>query len=390
MFKSMNHSIADLFQGKPLTTSAQQTSNAGAPQASAMSQTDNALAPQAQKIRFSFLFFSDVRKDISNRQKYQFTRQMVEYADQSQFEAVYFPERHFYEFGSIFANNAIMAAYFAPLTKNVRLRTAAVSATLHHPAAIVENWAMVDILSEGRVDLGLGNGWSKSDFILSPDTWHDRVQLRNERIEIIRKLWRGESVAFAGPDGEMFDTVVHPRPLQKELNVWYVTNTDHGFEYAGRMGYNVFTMLYAIDLDQMAHKIAIYRQARCAAGLAPEAGQVSLMMHTFTHPDLDWVHKVVASPFKDYIRSSISPHMKFAQQEVSEADVNKMVDYSYARYFSGAGIFGTFADCQRQIDKCIRIGVDEIAFLQDFGMDYSAVTGAFEHLDALVQHYRAR
>src|SRR5690606_20909417 len=125
---------------------------------------------------------SDVRKDISDGEKYRFMRELVEFADQSGFAAVYFPERHFHEFGSIFANNSIVAAYFAPITQNIRLRTAAVTATLHHPVEIVENWAMVDILSHGRVDLGFGNGWNKADFVLSPDTYNDRVSLRNERI----------------------------------------------------------------------------------------------------------------------------------------------------------------------------------------------------------------
>src|SRR5256885_9780955 len=127
---------------------------------------DEAPGPKKRKITFSYIFFSDVRKDISDREKYRFVRELVEFADQSGFESVCFPERHFYEFGSIYANNGIVAAYFAPLTRQVRLRAVSVSCPLHHPAAIVENWAMIDILSNGRVDLGFGSGWSKADFIL--------------------------------------------------------------------------------------------------------------------------------------------------------------------------------------------------------------------------------
>lgn len=144
-------------------------------------------------VSFSYLFFSDVRKDVSDRDKYRFARELVEFADQAGFEAVCFPERHFYEFGSIYANNGIAAAYFAPLTKNVRLRSAAVTNTLHHPVEIVENWAMVDILSDGRVDLGVGSGWNKADFILSPETYEERAAIRDRRIPVIQKLWRGKA-----------------------------------------------------------------------------------------------------------------------------------------------------------------------------------------------------
>lgn len=342
-----------------------------------------------QSVSFSYLFFSDVRKDISDKEKYRFARELVEFADQSGFEAVYFPERHFYEFGSIYANNGIMAAYFAPITKNVRLRTAAVTNTLRHPAAIVEDWAMVDILSNGRVDLGFGSGWNKPDFILSPDTYENRIALRNERIPIIQKLWRGESIRFPGPGGEMFETTVYPRPIQKELNVWYVSNSEHGFAYAGSQGYNVFTMLYGIDLNALGKKIDLYRQARKTAGLDPNAGTISLMMHTLVHPDKDFVQREVSSPFKEYIGSSILPHMKKEGRELSSKEVEQMIDYSYTRYFQTGGIFGPLEDCQAQIDKAISVGVNEVVFLQDFGVDYAVVKDSLIYLKQLVDRNKS-
>ena len=335
-------------------------------------------------LSFSYLFFSDVREDVSDREKYRFARELVEFADQSGFEAVYFPERHFSEFGSIYANNAVTAAYFAPLTRNVRLRTAAVTITTHHPVEIVENWAMVDILSNGRVDLGFGNGWNKADFIVSPDTYEDRVALRNARIPIVQKLWRGESVSFPGPGGEAIPVTVYPRPLQPELNVWYVTTSDAGFQYAGAQGYNVFTMLSGVDLRELGKKIECYREARAQAGLERDGGTVTLMMHTFVHPDDEWVHRSVAAPFKKYIRSSLTPHMKAVGKQVSAAEVDRMVDYSYARYFQTGGIFGSVEDCQKQLQRAADAGVNEIAFLQDFGVDYGAVRASLRYLQQLV------
>ena len=336
-------------------------------------------------ISFSYLFFSDVRKDISDREKYCFTRELVEFADQVGFASVCFPERHFYEFGSIYANNGIAAAYFAPLTKNVRLRSAAVTNTLHHPVEIVENWAMVDILSDGRVDLGFGSGWNKADFILSPDNYDDRAKIRDQRIPIIQKLWRGDTLEFPGPGGKKFPIITYPRPIQKELNVWYFSISEHGFRQAGKYGYNVFSMLHGIDLLIFKKYIDIYRAARAEAGLDPQCGCVTLMMHTFVHPDMDWVHKVVAGPFKEYIRSSIIPQMKARDKNFDNSQIDQILQYSYARYFKTGGIFGPVEDCQKQIDMAIQIGVNEIAFLQDFGMDYSAVKNAFDYLQQLVE-----
>ena len=368
---SVNKNIAELFSGKLSAET---------------DQKDPRLISRKgpKKATFSYLFFSDVRKDVSDWEKYQFARELVEFADSSGFEAVYFPERHFYEFGSIYANNGIMAAYLAPITRNIRLRTAAVTSTLHHPVEIVENWAMVDILSNGRVDLGFGNGWNKPDFILSPETYENRISLRNERIPIIQKLWRGESVSFPGPGGEMFPVTAYPRPVQKELNVWYVTISVQGFAYAGKHGYNIFTMLYGIDLNELGTKIGVYRQARKEAGLDPDTGIVSLMMHTFVHPDMEWVESIVSSPFRDYIRSSLAPHMKAEGKELKGEEMEKMVDYSFARYFQTGGIFGPLENCQKQVDEAIGVGVNDIAFLQDFGVDYAAVKDSLVYLKQLV------
>jgi natural product biosynthesis luciferase-like monooxygenase protein len=339
-------------------------------------------------ITFSCIFFSDIRKDVTSSARFRFVRELVEFADQSGFEAVCFPERHFHEFGSIYANNAVAAAYFAPLTKRVRLRAAAVSAPLHHPAEVVENWAMVDILSGGRVDLGFGAGWNKPDFILSPDTYSDRFNLRDQRIPIIQKLWRGESVAFPGPGGEMFAVTVHPRPIQPELNVWYSTFSNHGFEHAGRMGYNIFTMLVPANLEALGQKISLYRKARAGAGFDPAAGIVSLLMHTFVHPDMDWVQHVVSAPFREYIASSVVPQMKALDKHFDDSELEKIVDYSYARYFRTGGIFGSIEDSQKQIDRAIATGVNDIAFLLDFGVDYEAVKQSLEYVKRLVDRNR--
>ncbi|MFG6107398.1 MupA/Atu3671 family FMN-dependent luciferase-like monooxygenase [Leptothoe sp. EHU-05/26/07-4] len=339
-------------------------------------------------VTFSCIFFSDVRKTISNRSKYAFVRELVEFADHAGFEAVCFPERHFHEFGAIYANNAVVAAYFAPLTNHVRLRAAAVSVTLHHPAEIVENWAMVDILSNGRVDLGFGSGWNKPDFVLSPETYENRFKLRDQRIPIIQKLWRGETVDFPGPGGEMFPISVYPRPIQPELNVWYSTFSEQGFERAGSMGYNIFTMLLPDNVNALAKKIGRYRQARAAAGFDPETGIVSLLMHTFVHPDMDWVQHVVSGPFKEYIASSVLPQMKAVGKHFNDSEVDRIVDYSYARYLQTGGIFGPLTDCQRQIDQVIAAGVNDIALLQDFGVEYSAVQQSLEYVGELVNRNR--
>lgn len=348
----------------------------------------------SRKVSFSFLFFSDVRKDISDGQKYEFMKDITLFADREGFEAIYIPERHFYEFGSIYANSAIMAAYLIPLTRNIRFRTAGISLPLHHPAEVVEWWAMNDILSNGRVDLGFGTGWNKPDFIYSPDTYDDRKQVCWERIPVVQKLWRGETVVFKGAGGEDVPVTVYPRPVQKELKIWLLaTQSDDSFIHAGKMGYNLFTMLYGMDLEAMRKKISLYRKARAEAGHDPESGVVSLMLHTMIYKNAETVEKAVESPFKKYIKSSMEVHVqamtagKEGSNEVSEIEKQKILEYAFHRYFKNCALFGTVDDGKRIVDHAIEIGVNDIACLVDFGVDYDLVRSSMPYLKALVSNY---
>nr|BAP05592.1 CalD [uncultured Candidatus Entotheonella sp.] len=344
-----------------------------------------------QKIAFSFLFFSDVRKDISDAQKYDFMRDITLFADREGFTSIYLPERHFYEFGSIYANSAVMAAYLIPQTQQIRFRTAGVSLPLHHPAEVVEWWAMNDILSGGRVDLGFGSGWNKADFIYAPDNYDGRREICSERIEMVKQLWRGEEISFPGPDGESYPVKVFPRPIQKELNVWLlVAKNTEAFIHAGRQGYNIFTMLYGNNLEAMKEPIRLYRQAREEVSLDPKQGIITLMLHTLVHEDVDLVQREAEAPFKAYIASALDAHVKAAivpGEVVTDDEKQKILAYAYQRYFKTSGIFGSLAHGREIIEEAISVGVDDIACLVDFGVDYQIVQQSLPYLKELIAPY---
>jgi len=344
---------------------------------------------------FSILFFSDVRNDVSDADKYMFMRDTAMFADREGFTAIYFPERHFHEFGSVYPNQAVVASWLVPQTRNIRFRTAGVSLPLHHPAEIVEWWSMVDVLSGGRVDLGFGSGWSKADFILSPANYDDRRAIMSERIELVRRLWRGEEIAFPGPGGALTTIRCFPRPIQKEIAVWLlVAQNDQSFHFAGAAGYNVFTMLYGYDLEQLAAKIRIYRNARREAGHDPEGGIVSLMLHTFVRDSSDAVRRVVERPFRQYIASTVDAHLAARVRDggrtaqVTEEEKRRILDYSFHRYYRSCTLFGTVDECKHVVDQAIAAGVNDIACLVDFGVDYGTVMEALPFLKSVVSSYR--
>ncbi|CAM2067519.1 LLM class flavin-dependent oxidoreductase [Sulfidibacter corallicola] len=337
--------------------------------------------PAAAKLDLSIIFFSDINQGMDH--KYQLVFDLTEFADRHGFTAVWLPERHFHPFGGIYPNPSVLAAALAVKTKQIRLRTGSVVLPLHHPIEVVEAWSMVDHLSQGRVDLGFASGWNPNDFIISRDTFGEHRKIWFDRIPIVEKLWRGESMTFQNGKDEPSDIRIYPKPIQETLNVWLVVSrSEESFRIAGSKGYNVLTMLAGIDLAKLSEKIKIYRDARRDNGFDPEGGVVTLMMHTLVHRNLDIVRKAVREPFYDYIKSALTGHVQAFDkgQRPSEEETKKMVDYSYERYFKTGALFGSLAEAQDIAEKAVNAGVNEIACLMDFGVDYKVVMESLPYL----------
>lgn len=343
----------------------------------------------SKTIDFSVIFFSDAsNSNVENR--YEFLVNMAKYADRNGYKAVWLPERHFHSFGGNFSSPAVLFGMLSGMTDTIRLRAGSVVLPLEHPARVVEQWSVLDNLSGGRVDLGLASGWNPNDFVLSPDTFGDLRNVWKNRIPLVKALWGGEKVSFRNGKGEKASIETFPKPIQKELNVWLTaTEKNETFIEAGSKGYNILTMLKGIGLSELKPKIDLYRQAREQAGYDPKTGVVTLMLHTFVNPDEEYVKNNVAAPFKKYIESAISGHVQILDEDnrPSKEEVEALVEYSYERYYKTAALFGSPDHCKSVVDEAIEIGVNEIACLQDFGVDSTLVMDSLSHLTELKNQY---
>lgn len=338
-------------------------------------------------MHFSLLFFSQMEQSgVGN--PYEMVISASRYADENAFEAVWIPERHFSAVGDIYPDPAVIAAALAPLTRRIRLRAGSVVLPLHHPLSVAERWAAVDRLSEGRVDIAFASGWNVNDFVLAPDAYERRRDEWIERIPVVRSLWRGEAQSFLNGTGERAPIVSYPRPMQAELNVWLaITRLTESFRIAGTLGYNVLTMLSGVTVAQLASNIAIYRKAREAAGLDPHKGVVTVMLHTYVHQDVRTVRDRVREPLMHYLRSTARTHVEggalATERATSEREIDRIAEYSFERYFSGAALFGDVDSTQKIVSRFEAAGVNEIAAMVDFGLSTSEVMEGLVYLNDL-------
>ncbi|MXQ13746.1 MupA/Atu3671 family FMN-dependent luciferase-like monooxygenase [Microvirga makkahensis] len=355
-------------------------------------------------IDFSLFYFSGCGAESDASGKYRLLLEGARWADANGFCAVWTPERHFHAFGGLYPEPSVTAAAVAAVTQNVSIRAGSVVLPLHHPVRVAEAWSVVDNLSNGRAGISIASGWQPDDFILMPENYAKSKDIMFRDAELVKRLWRGEKVAFAGPLGKDVEIQVLPRPVQPELPLWVTTaGNPETFEQAGRIGANLLTHLLGQSVEQLAPKIAAYRKARAEAGFDPDTGIVSLMLHTFVSDDEEAVREIVREPLKAYLGSSLSllkhyawtfPAFKKPRSGeaggdelagVADDERDAILEFAFLRYYETSGLFGTPESAARMVASLKGIGIDEIACLVDFGIDTDTVLANLPHLGRLQQ-----
>ncbi len=353
-------------------------------------------APCARKMDFSLFYFAADGGQASP-DKYRLLLEGAKFADQHDFAAVWTPERHFHEFGGLYPNPALTGAAIAAVTTKVKIRAGSVVLPLNHPIRVAEEWSVVDNLSGGRVGLSFASGWHKNDFALAPENWTHRKEVMYQGIETVRRLWRGESVLCKNGAGEEIQVKIFPQPLQAQPDMWIAAagNIDT-FHAAGKIGANLLTNLLGQKVEELAEKIAAYREARRTAG-HPGGGQVTVMLHTFVGADTAQVREIVRKPFLEYLKSSTElvkqarwEFPAFAQRanvdtdvDLNDAELDALMNHAFDRYFETSGLFGSPEHCLKMVDRLQSVGVDEIACLVDFGVATEEALHGLEHLNQL-------
>jgi natural product biosynthesis luciferase-like monooxygenase protein len=336
--------------------------------------------------RFSLLFFASQPAEF-RRGKFDLFRESTQFADRRGFEAVWIPERHFHAFGGIFPNPALAGVVLAETTERIRIRAGSVVMPLHHPIRVAEEWAVVDNLSNGRVDVSFAIGWNPNDFAIAPQAYPDRHQRTFAGIDIVRRLWRGEEIETENGLGQAVRVRIHPLPRQRDLTVWLTCSGGRErYIDAGVHGFNVLTALLFQSVEDLGEKIAAYRDARRRHGHSGP-GEVTLMLHTFVGSDEESVRRAVREPFKHYLESSVDL-WRVGEARLDDLSGRKRADlleYAFERYYRKTALLGTLASCRAMVEAVRRVGVDEIACLVDFGVTPAEIMAGLHMLDELRQ-----
>lgn len=177
----------------------------------------------------------------------------------------------------------VMLAAIAQLTKRIKLTSATTVLSTVDPVRLFEDFATLDILSDGRAEIIAGRGAFIESFPLFGYDTNDYDALFSEHLDLLLKLNKNETISWNGRFRPSLNQAeIAPRPVQNELPVWVgVGGTYESAARAGRMGAGMALAILGGDPARFTPLVDIYRAAGAEAGHAPEQLQVSVTGHTF-------------------------------------------------------------------------------------------------------------
>jgi len=193
----------------------------------------------------------------------------------------------------------IPLAYVAAITKTIKLATGILILPQRHPIYTAKEVATVDVLSGGRVILGIGSGWMKEEFAALGIDFHKRGAMTDEAIQALRALWKDGTATFKGKHFNFGPLHSNPKPVNRNVPIHVGGHSTAAAKRAGRYGDGFFPTV--MNPEKLKQLFTIVRDEAKKAGRNPEAIEFSCMTRSLKPEDLKMlsgmgVTRVVVNP----------------------------------------------------------------------------------------------
>jgi alkanesulfonate monooxygenase SsuD/methylene tetrahydromethanopterin reductase-like flavin-dependent oxidoreductase (luciferase family) len=177
----------------------------------------------------------------------EFYRRMLEQIAELEklgFDRVWVTEHHFGDYGGSIPHPPTFLSAVACKTARIRLGVAVAVLPLNNPLHLAESYGMVDVLSNGRLDFGIGKGSEPIEYVRFGARREEATQRMVEGTEVLRQAWSNEPVGFHGEFFNYDNVRVLPKPVQRpHPPIWVgATRTEETFRWAGENGFNLMTI----------------------------------------------------------------------------------------------------------------------------------------------------
>ncbi|MGE0683099.1 MAG: LLM class flavin-dependent oxidoreductase [Candidatus Binatia bacterium] len=313
-------------------------------------------------MKFGLHFQVPCRPEQSPVQRYRDTIEQAVYAEALGFESVWPVEQHFNSELSISPAPLLTLAAIAERTQRLRLGIAIVLLSLSHPVRVAEEIATLDVISNGRVEFGIGRGSIPSHFTGYGLQQSESRERMLESLELILQGWKSNRFSFQGQFWTVANAAIVPKPVQQPYPpIRIAANSADTFEWAGCQGYPIFVASQVNPFRKIKELLPLYRQARKAAGQGePRADDVTLLGPVYVAEDPVQLRRELEPSIRRFLQSissiyaSAGPMPEGRIKEIME----RVRQMTYEKVCEVMAIFETPDACVERLKQ----------YQQEFGM----------------------
>jgi probable F420-dependent oxidoreductase len=229
------------------------------------------------------------------------TIQECERAEAAGFDSVWLGEHH--NSPVLYPTPLVGLAAIAARTRRIRLGTGVLLLPLYHPVAVAEEGAMVDLISGGRLILGVGAGYAPEEFAAFGLSVNQRGSRLDESAALLHRLWTEEHVSHDGRHFHVTDVTIGPRPIQRPRPpIWFAGWVEAAIRRAARLG-DAWLGGPSASVAELQTCVRQYTQARQELGLAG-AGEVAALRYLFVAESLQQARARAGTAFINFFEST--------------------------------------------------------------------------------------
>jgi alkanesulfonate monooxygenase SsuD/methylene tetrahydromethanopterin reductase-like flavin-dependent oxidoreductase (luciferase family) len=212
-------------------------------------------------MRFGTFFFFQAAPGLTHADVVHRELEQMEWTEELGFDQIWLTEHHFIDYG-LAVDPASLASAAASRTRRVRIGLAAAILPFHHPLRLAEQMALIDIISKGRLDVGVGRGKRPAEFKGYHVPQQENRERFDEAVDVILKAWTEERFSHEGRFFTIGETRVIPKPWQRpHPPVYQVCGSDDGIESSAARGWPMLNSLLTGPVDQLVKRRDSYLTA---------------------------------------------------------------------------------------------------------------------------------
>ena len=320
-------------------------------------------------MKFStFLLFHRPDQSRSIKEVYDYNLRVAELLEELDFDALWVSEHHFRDYGTV-PNIFTMLAYLAGRTERIRLGSGVVVLPLHDPVHVAEEAAMVDLLSGGRLDLGVGRGYQSIEFDGFGRALSEARQRFDEALDMITGLWANDVYRHEGRFYRTGEVNVTPRPLQQPHPPIYVAAVSpETVELYARRGLPILADP-AAPFRKVHQAAQTWQTVAREAGHDPAATDLVISRSVWLAPTIEQARADQEAFEKAFDRARIF-NEKSAPIDTATGKTAEGFEFWEGRYLKGGTVGTEFRWEQLEVIGDPERVIGQVAMLQDFGFNH--------------------